>query len=169
MAARLAAAEGLCLVPAHNEAGYRGVSRQAGTKSFPFNVRKRNMDLGKFASAAEGALAYARYIGASASAKEASQAPRGPKRRADDHAGFGVPVLQQGCETIQAVVCEGSSDDEAICDSTIVVATSAMRNSSKSAAGAACDLPQAPHTPAMHVAGRLKHRRNQVPGGSFRP
>ena len=111
LATRLAAAEGLTLVPATNEVGYRGVSlHTSGT----FYTRKRkdgkDYELGHFSSAAEAALAYARFLGPAESAKEAAQGPA-RKRRAgsEDHGDFGVPRCNV---SVEAVICESASEDE---------------------------------------------------------
>ena len=112
LATRLAAAEGLTLVPANNEVGYRGVSLH--TSPGTFHVRKRkdgkNYELGHFSSAAEAALAYARFLGPAESAKEAAQGPA-RKRRAgsEDHGDFGVPRCNV---SVEAVICESASEDE---------------------------------------------------------
>ena len=117
LAGSLAAAEGLTLVPANNEVGYRGVSpNSSGT----FHVRKRMdckaYELGTFSSAAEAALAYARFLGPAESAKEAAQGPArrnqySRKRRAgsEDHGDFGVPRCNV---SVEAVICESASEDE---------------------------------------------------------
>ena len=135
LAGSLAAAEGLTLVPANNEVGYRGVSpNSSGT----FHVRKRMdgkaYELGTFSSAAEAALAYERFLGPAESAKEAAQGPArrnqySRKRRAgsEDHGDFGVPRCNV---SVEAVICESASEDEdgeAIrgAAATLVTATSA--------------------------------------------
>ena len=155
LATRLAAAEGLTLVPANNEVGYRGVS--VHTSSGTFHVRKRKdgkqRELGNFASAAEAALAYARFLGPAESAKEAAAGPA-RKRRAgsEDHGDFGVPRCNV---SVEAVICESASEDEedeAIrgAATTLVTATTADGDMAPM-----CSPPaQAPG------GGALKHKRS---------
>lgn len=112
LATRLAAAEGLTLVPANNEVGYRGVSLH--TSPGTFHVRKRkdgkNYELGHFSSAAEAALAYARFLGPAESAKEAAARPaRKMRAGSEDHGDFGVPRCNV---SVEAVICESASEDE---------------------------------------------------------
>ena len=63
-ARRLAAGEGLQLVPADNATGFKGISKVSGK---PFQARiwqgGKKRSLGYYASAAEAALAYARHLG----------------------------------------------------------------------------------------------------------
>ena len=65
-AERLAAAEGLSLVPASNATGFKGVSHRSGS-SRPYKAEigqnGKQRYLGSFASAAEAALAVARHLG----------------------------------------------------------------------------------------------------------
>ena len=60
---RAVAREGLTLVRADNATGFRGVSRNEGSKSKPFQARLRRNgkqeSLGYYATAEEAALAYA--------------------------------------------------------------------------------------------------------------
>ena len=63
-ALRLAANEGLQLVLAPGTpTGYKGVTRQVGSASKPFHAHHQQSHIGCYASAAEAALAFARYLG----------------------------------------------------------------------------------------------------------
>ena len=69
-AERLAAAEGLSLVPAATTTGFKGICKIAhtgGGKTKPFQAKiqegGKQRSLGTFASAAEAALAVARHLG----------------------------------------------------------------------------------------------------------
>ena len=66
-ARRLAAEEGLVLVPAENTSGWKCVSRSLGHYSNPFMVSikqgGKSHSLGRYSSAAAAALAYARHLG----------------------------------------------------------------------------------------------------------
>ena len=66
-ARRLAAEEGLQLLPADNTCGFKGVSRSGSGSSRPFQALTRQDGkqhrLGCFSSTAEAALAVARFIG----------------------------------------------------------------------------------------------------------
>ena len=83
----LAAAEGLTLVRAENPTGFKHVSRNPRSASKPFNSKLkrggRHKYLGQFATAAEAALAVARFVGpegvaaARAAARAASRAKKG--------------------------------------------------------------------------------------------
>jgi O6-methylguanine-DNA--protein-cysteine methyltransferase len=76
-AVRQAAAEGLTLQPSDHIAGYRGVGKAGGSKPFQAKVWRasKEVHLGRFATAEEAALAYARTTEAQAQVAN----PRAPK------------------------------------------------------------------------------------------
>ena len=88
-----AMAEGLTLVSSTNACGFKGVSYLGLTKdnrtrrSKPYQVKINDRYVGNFATAAEGALCYARGTAATATAantaRSAVQPPSGPQARAD--------------------------------------------------------------------------------------
>ena len=89
-ARRLAAEEGLQLVPAATTSGYKAVSHDSKPgKSKPFTVKVRQgseqLRLGAFTSAAEAALAYARHLGPAgcAAALAPPAAPEPPMTEAE--------------------------------------------------------------------------------------
>ena len=94
-----AAAEGLTLVRAENEMGFKGVSRNNRSAKKPFQAQLRhegrNKNLGMFATAEEAALAVARFIGpAGAAAPPRRGRPR--KRPAASGAGPSAPPSKRG-------------------------------------------------------------------------
>ena len=99
-AERLAEAEGLTLIPSSNACGYLGVS-VCGKDGYQARIKVDGRDerIGWYPSAAEAALAYARYLGP---ARCAELAQRPLKRRRNppgaQNSGFGVPqyVLPNG-------------------------------------------------------------------------
>ena len=137
-AVRIAAEEGLQLVRALNRTGFLGVAE--ASKGGRFRVRAKessggakessggarqlkDVDLGIFDSAAEGALAYARFLGPEGCAHAASRAGRAPKMRRGDYTSFGVspgalppPLPLLGMST-QHVLCKAVSDSEDYGDS----------------------------------------------------
>ena len=80
-----AAAEGLRLVPASNETGYKGVSRDGGRYRVQITENGKKMYGGSFETAEHAALQYARLLGPERSAAAAAAAASGHsrKRRAD--------------------------------------------------------------------------------------
>ena len=88
-AERLAAAEGLSLVPADNPTGFKGVSYCGSNQSRPYKAQVKqggvNRSLGTFAIAAEAALAYARHLGPAgcAAALAPPAAPEPPMTEAE--------------------------------------------------------------------------------------
>ena len=89
-ARRLAAEEGLQLVPADNATGWKGVSHLSTPnliKPFQAQIRQGGKDrsLGTFATAAEAALAYARHLGPAgcAAATAPPAAPEPPMTEAE--------------------------------------------------------------------------------------
>ena len=99
-ARRLAEAEGLQLVPSSsNPTGFRGVACN-GSKSKPFKAQAqhdgRTQFLGRFASPAEAALAFARHLGgpasiAAAAAAAGAPAPAPPMSEAEFFAAAAAP------------------------------------------------------------------------------
>ena len=103
-AQQLAQAEGLKLIPSINAAGYKGVKRHTHSLGYSSRARENNSDvhLGTFDSAAEAALAYARYLGPARCAEEAQR--RRFKNRLLPHqkheqGQFGVPRVSARVET----------------------------------------------------------------------
>lgn len=123
MAMQLAADEGLVLVRAHNKSGFHGVSSRKGKQEgqcFLVRARQNGKDVrvGSYCSAAEGALAFARFVGPAECATLAStaRAVSGPSK----YSGFGKPYSATYAETIRGEVdapnllleCEAVSDDD---------------------------------------------------------
>ena len=76
-----AAAEGLELVPSSsNESGFKGVMKHEGKYKVSIREKGKRHYLGCFATPEEGALCYARHIGAERAAAEAAEA-RGERQR----------------------------------------------------------------------------------------
>ena len=72
-ATRLAEEEGLTLVrSSRSSSGFRGVSKLHNNHAHPFEVQLKKKKIGHFATAEEGALAYARALGPEASAARAA-------------------------------------------------------------------------------------------------
>ena len=96
-ALRLAAAEGLALVRSNNKTGFSNVHQYRGSRNYHVEVTSKSSgareNLGTFATAAEAALAYARYLGPERSHALAEK-PRAkpPARIKDDHE-FGQPRI----------------------------------------------------------------------------
>jgi len=156
LATRLAATEWLTLVPANNEVGYRGVSLPTSSGTFHTRKRKDGKDykLGHFSSAAEAALAYARFLGPAESAKEAAQSSRSRKRRAgsEAHGDFGVPRCNV---SVEAVICESASEDE---DGEAIRGAATTLVTAASADG---DMAPMCSPPAQaHGGGALKRKRS---------
>jgi hypothetical protein len=80
-----AAAEGLRLVPASNETGYKCVSRNGGRYELRITENGKQTHIGSFETAEHAALHYARLLGPerSAAAAEAAASGHSRKRRAD--------------------------------------------------------------------------------------
>jgi len=115
-AERLAEAEGLTLIPSSNACGYLGVS-VCGKDGYQARIKVDGRDerIGWYPSAAEAALAYARYLGP---ARCAELAQRPLKRRRNppgaQNSGFGVPqyVLPNGAGDMSvACVVDEDTDD----------------------------------------------------------
>ena len=115
-ARRLAAEEGLALVPADNTTGFKGVSyNNSYIKPYTAQIWQDGKDhsLGTFASAAETALAVARFLGPAGAA-----APPGRKRPAASGAGPSAPPSKRGKQPAAAddeeyvVKAEAVSDDD---------------------------------------------------------
>ena len=116
----IAEAEGLTLVPADNESGFKGVSRVSKQKAAtnPFRVRVqhegRDTVLGTFDSAAEAALCYARFVGPELCWQQAKR----PRTKRGIGEGFGVgkhELLQKAASSASSVVeCRivGDGDDD---------------------------------------------------------
>ena len=109
-----AATEGLALLRAENSTGFKGVGRNNGSASKPFqaNVRHdgRQEHLGSFTTAEEAALAVSRFLGPAGAA-----APNGRKRPVD--AGPSAPPgkrVRQPASNDEAhvVKAEAVSDDD---------------------------------------------------------
>ena len=77
-AVSLATKEGLILVPAANQTGYKGVYRSCGGNGGIFEAKIRqdgqDISLGRFANMETAALAYARHVGTEVAAEEAAAA-----------------------------------------------------------------------------------------------
>ena len=70
-----AAAEGLELVPSSsNESGFKGVLKHQSKYKVRIGEKGKQLHLGCFATPEEGALCYARHIGAERAATEAAEA-----------------------------------------------------------------------------------------------
>ena len=119
-----------------------------------FHVRKRkkgkDYELGDFSSAAEAALAYARFLGPAESAKEAAAWPARKRRAGSEcHGDFGVPQ----CVSVEAVICESASEDEV--DEAIRGAATTLVTATSGDMAPMCSPPaQAPG------GGALKHKRS---------
>lgn len=92
----LAATEGLVLLPSSNVAGYKGVSPAHHGKNYQArgNVNGTDVNLGSFETAAEAALAYARFLGPVRCVQEAQKRlpkHRGVSSEAHQRRGFGIP------------------------------------------------------------------------------
>ena len=146
-AERLATSEGLKLVRANNLTGFRGVSREgrrSGRDSF--RVRCGNDDVGFYSSAAEGALAYARFIGPIESVKQVLAFERSGERSAyvlarrntaasaaKEYRGFGVPLAKrlathrdEHVQQTDTVECVAVSDEEAADDADAIVVAAVL-------------------------------------------
>ena len=116
----IAEAEGLTLVPADNESGFKNVNRVEKAVTRPFRVRVRHegkdVVLGTFDTAAEAALCYARFLGPELCWQQAKR-PR-TKRGEGFGEGFGVgnhELLQKAASSASSVVeCRivGDGDDD---------------------------------------------------------
>ena len=79
-------AECLVLVPSSsNESGFKGVKTQQGKYSVAIREKGKQLHLGCFATPEEGALCYARHIGAKRAATEAAEARGKHSRRPGKH------------------------------------------------------------------------------------
>jgi hypothetical protein len=108
-----ATAEGLTLVRAYNECGYKGVICKHN--KFLARVRKggRQRQLGTFASAEEAALAYARHVATDAQAEVEVEVGARAERGAVDEAGASADesVDDSGDSEWDGSDCEESSSD----------------------------------------------------------
>jgi hypothetical protein len=85
-AQRLAAAEGIALIPSNNVTGFRHVAfdnRKPAKKAYHAHMARdtgttKQFDLGSFTTAAEAALAVARHFGPRKSCAEAAKTPKAP-------------------------------------------------------------------------------------------
>ena len=115
-AERLAAAEGLVLVRSNNKTGFSNVYPVQGSLAGLVRVEVgstaggKREHLGSFATAAEAALAYARYLGPERS-RALAEKPRAkpPARMKDDHE-FGQPRIASS--TSHEVACVAADDDD---------------------------------------------------------
>ena len=81
-----AAAESLELVPSSsNKTGFKGVKTHQGKYSVAIKEKGNQLHLGYFATPEEGALCYARHIGAERAATEAAEARGKHSRRQGKH------------------------------------------------------------------------------------
>ena len=117
-AQQLAQAEGLTLLSSKNTSGYKGVSAVTSKlgvcNTFLARVRVNGSDLhlGVFESAAEAALAYARYLGPVRCAEEAQKIPKAPK-----HKPFGVPLIERQREQPPGGADEVTTVESVLADS----------------------------------------------------
>jgi len=118
-AERLAEAEGLTLIPSTNTSGYKGVSKAHHVRGYLTRVRENSADvhLGCFETAAEGALAYARYLGPDRCAQEAQKRLRAGGSNPNIHRQFGVPRLLPSANTERQ---ESGVDEVTIVESVLV-------------------------------------------------
>ena len=159
-ALRLAAAEGLALVRSNNRSGFSCVYPH-GSSSYNVEVNYSKSggereNLGTFATAAEAALAYARYLGPERS-RALAERPRArpPARTKDDHE-FGQPRITTAASKSHEVACVAADDDDYDDDDgvAVVYAESAV------AYGGAGSPSDATATPtAATAAPALKKRR----------
>ena len=159
-ALRLAAAEGLALVRSNNRSGFSCVYPH-GSSSYNVEVNYSKSggereNLGSFATAAEAALAYARYLGPERS-RALAERPRArpPARTKDDHE-FGQPRITTAASKSHEVACVAADDDDYDDDDgvAVVYAESAV------AYGGAGSPSDATATPtAATAAPALKKRR----------
>ena len=114
-ALRLAAAEGLTLVRSNNKTGFSNVYPVQGSLAGLVRVEVgstaggKREHLGSFATAAEAALAYARYLGPERSRALAERPRSKPPRRRDAHE-FGQPRIPSS--TSHEVACVAADDDD---------------------------------------------------------
>ena len=118
-AERLAAAEGLVLVRSNNKTGFSNVYPVQGSLAGLVRVEVgstaggKREHLGSFATAAEAALAYARYLGPERS-RALAEKPRAkpPARTKDDHE-FGQPRITTAASSAShEVACVAADDDD---------------------------------------------------------
>ena len=111
-ALRLAAAEGLELVRSNNKTGFSNVYHHHGRSNYHVEITHdgRKQSLGSFDTAAEAALAYARYLGPERSHVGPRAKP--PARRKYDYE-FGQPRIPTAASsTSLEVACVAADDDD---------------------------------------------------------
>ena len=158
-ALRLAAAEGLTLVRSNNKTGFSNVYPVQGSLAGLLRVEVgstaggKREHLGSFATAAEAALAYARYLGPERSRALAERPRAKTPRRRDDHE-FGQPRIPSS--TSHEVACVAADDDDDDEDDGVAVVYAESAD-----AGAGAESPSdATATPtAATAAPALKKRR----------
>ena len=116
----LAEAEGLCLVRANSQSGYKGVHPKGrgyqveAPATVGHHGIKNRPSLGIFLTAAEAALAYARHLGPAECAAAAAKRPNAPIGGRPQPLAFGMPntVVDQQCNAVTNVVAYADSDDD---------------------------------------------------------
>ena len=162
-ALRLAAAEGLELVRSNNKSGFSNVySNGRGQRSGTYYVSSRSgaggmstEHLGTFATAAEAALAYARYLGPERSHVGPRAKP--PARRKYDYE-FGQPRIPTAASsTSLEVACVAADDDDDYDDDDGLAVVYAETAATHGGAGSPSDATATPT--AATAAPALKKRR----------
>ena len=159
-ALRLAAAEGLELVRSNNKTGFSNVYHHHGRSNYHVEITHdgRKQSLGSFDTAAEAALAYARYLGPERSHALAEK-PRAkpPARIKDDHE-FGQPRIPTAASsTSLEVACVAADDDDDYDDDDGLAVVYAETAATHGGAGSPSDATATPT--AATAAPALKKRR----------
>ena len=159
-ALRLAAAEGLVLVRSNNKTGFSNVHQYRRSCSYHVesSTDGKRETLGTFATAAEAALAYARYLGPERSHALAEK-PRAkpPARIKDDHE-FGQPRIPTAASsTSLEVACVAADDDDDYDDDDGLAVVYAETAATHGGAGSPSDATTTPT--AATAAPALKKRR----------
>ena len=155
-ALRLAAAEGLELVRSNNKTGFSNVHQYRRSASYHVesSTDGKRETLGTFATAAEAALAYARYLGPERSRALAERPRSKPPRRRDAHE-FGQPRIASS--TSHEVACVAADDDDDYDDDDGLAVVYAETAATHGGAGSPSDATATPT--AATAAPALKKRR----------
>ena len=161
-ALRLAAAEGLELVRSNNKTGFSNVHQYRRSASYHVesSTDGKRETLGTFATAAEAALVYARYLGPERShalAQKPKPRAKRPARAKDDHE-FGRPRIPTAASsTSHEVACVAADDDYDDEDDGVVVYAESVVADSDAGAESPSDATATPT--AATAAPALKKRR----------